>query len=130
MIDEVYTVFLNGMPLKTFIGLFSMGLIGALLFYLGKIYKALNPKMPKLKISLREVIRAVIKLILSLSSLAICIVYFKEISPVLFNIAETEHEHVVDINGKSAILLGLGIDRLWSKLLSLSEGGAKLIKRQ
>ena len=130
MDEQVSSALLNGMPLNTFLGLFLVGVIGATLFYLGKIYKALNPNQPKLRLSAREVIRGLIKMILSLSSLAIFIVYFKEISPFFFNIAETEHEHVVDINGKSALLLGLGIDRLWTTLLNLSAGAAKLMKRQ
>ena len=128
MDEQVYSALLNGMAFKTFLPLFLIGTIGATLFYLGKIYKALNPNQPKLKLSAREVIRGLIKMVLSLTSLAIFIVYFKEMSPFFFNIAETEHEHVVDINMKSALILGLGIDRLWSTLLTLGEGGAKLMK--
>lgn len=129
MDEQVYSALLNGMAFKTFLGFFLSGVIGATLFYLGKIYKALNPNQPKLQLSARQVIRGLIKMILSLSSLAIFIIYFKEISPFFFNIVETEHEHVVDINSKSALILGLGIDRLWSTLLNLGAGGAKLIKR-
>lgn len=130
MDEEVYSLLLNGMPLKTFLGMFLMGVIGALLFYLGKIYKALNPNTPKLKLSVRDVIRGLIKMILSLSSLAVFIIYFKEMSPFFLNIADTDHEHIVDINGKSALLLGLGIDRLWNTLLNLGAGATKLKTRR
>lgn len=130
MDEQLYSTLLNGMAFKTFLGLFLVGAIGALLFYLGKIYKALNPNQPKLKLTVREVIRGLIKAILSFSSLALIIIYFKELSPFFLDIADTEHEHVVDINGKSALLLGLGIDRLWDGILTLGAGGAKLMKRQ
>ena len=126
MNEEVYTFMLNGMPLKTFIEMFLMGLIGAILFYLGKIYKALNPNTPRLKLSVRDVIRGLIKMILSLSSLAVFIIYFKEMSPFFFNIIETEHDHIVDINGKSSLLLGIGIDRLWNILLNMGSAGIKM----
>lgn len=130
MDTEVYSTLLNGMPMKTFLGFFLVGVIGAMLFYLGKIYKALNPNQPRIHLTGRDIARGVIKGILSLSSLALIIIYFKELSPFFLNITDSDHEHVVDINGKSALLLGLGIDRLWNTLLGLSEGGVKMIKRR
>ena len=130
MDGEVYSMLLNGMPVKTFLGMFLMGLIGAMLFYLGKIYKALSPNTPRLKLSVRDVVRALIKMVLSLSSLAVFIIYFKEMSPFFFNITDTDHEHIVDINGKSALLLGIGIDRLWNIILNIGAGGVKLMSKR
>lgn len=130
MDEQVYSVLLNGMPFKTFMGFFLIGMIGALLFYLSIIYKALNPNSPKIIFDWRKVIRGIIKLLMSFASLAICIIYFKEISPFLFNITGTEHDHVVDINGFSALILGIGIDRLWTGLLRAGTDGAKYLKKK
>lgn len=129
MDEEIYTLLLNGMPFKTFLGFFLLGMAGAFMFYLGKLYKKINQPVRE-EISWRRFIAGAIHLILSVMSLAVCIIYFKEISPFLFNITDSEHQHVVNVNGFSSLMLGMAIDRLWTSLLQASQGGAKLFKKR
>lgn len=129
MDEEVYKLLLNGMPFKTFIVFYLSGLAGSLLFFLGNVYKSIktDPTTPN-RWSWRAFIKGGIRVLLSLISLAAAIIYFPDISPILFNIDNgLELGAMVDINAKSAFLLGVGIDRIWKGLLSASESGAKAV---
>jgi hypothetical protein len=126
MIDEeTYKLLLNGMPFREFIVYYLIGMVGALMFFLGNLYNAIghDPDTPN-KWSWRHFIKGAIRVFLSLTSLAFAIIYFKEFSPFLFN---TTQSTVVDVNGFSALCLGIGIDRIWKGVLHT---GSQVIKKR
>lgn len=134
MEQEVYIVLLNGMPLSTFIAYYLIGIGGVLIFFLSNLHTAIttDPNTPNTW-SWKAFIKGGIRLTLALITLAFSIVYFKEMAPFLFNIAPdliTENDTIVNINGFSSLLMGIGIDHICKGLISMTYGGAKLIKKQ
>lgn len=127
MQDEFKELFLNGMSLSHFIFYYAMGLIGILMFFLVNLYSAIktDPKTPP-KWSWRAFLRGGIRLLLSLASLALAVLYFKELSPYIFN---TTDGIQIDINGFSSFMLGVLIDRLWKSLMS-ADKTLKLIAKK
>ena len=120
---EVAKLLLNGMSFKHFLVYFMIGMIGALMFFLGNLYSAIKTDTgTPFKWSWKAFMKGGIRVLLSLTSLAFSIIYFKEISPFLFNITG---DGVVDVNGFSALCLGIGIDRLWKGVLHVGHESIK-----
>ena len=132
MDEEVYNLLLNGMPFKHFIVYYVIGVAGGLVFFLGNVYNSIKTDTTTPNHwSWRAFIKGGIRVFLMLITLAFGIVYFPEISPILFNVTDFEMDvAMVDINSKSAFLMGIGIDRLWKALLSVSESGAKAVLKK
>jgi hypothetical protein len=124
MESNVTEILLNGMPLGQFIGYYIIGMAGALMFFLGNLYKGITQDTSTpMKFSWRYFVKGLIRVVLSLTTLAFGILYFSELSPFLFQLTEGQF---VEINGFSALLLGIGVDSLWKKLLAVGIDGAKV----
>ena len=120
---EVAKLLLNGMSFKHFLVYFMIGMIGALMFFLGNLYSAIKTDTgTPFKWSWKAFMKGGIRVLLSLTSLAFSIIYFKEMSPFLFNITG---DGIVDVNGFSALCLGIGIDRLWKGVLHVGHESIK-----
>jgi hypothetical protein len=129
--NEVTEILLNGMPINEFISFYLIGAVGALMFFLGNLYKGITQNVDTpMTFSWRYFVRGLIRVVLALTSLAFGIIYFSDLSKYLFNLQEGQ---TAELNGFSALLLGIGIDGLWKKLLQVgiegSRAGAKAIKK-
>jgi hypothetical protein len=128
MDEEVYKLLLNGMEFKHFIVYYAIGIVGALMFFLSNLFKAIKTDSNTPNIwSWKAFLKGGIRMVLSFVSLAFAIIYFKEFSPFLF---KTSNEVIVDVNGFSALCLGMGIDGIWKGILKVGTPiTTKIVKR-
>ena len=111
------------MSFEKFIGFYLIGATGALMFFLSSVYNAIKKDITTpMNFSWKYFMRGMIRIILALISLSFAIVYFSDFSKHLFNLSDGQ---IVELNGFSALLMGVGIDDLWKKLLSAGASGAK-----
>jgi hypothetical protein len=123
MSPEIVEILLNGMSFEKFIGFYLIGATGALMFFLSSVYNAIKKDITTpMNFSWKYFMRGMIRIILALISLSFAIVYFSDFSKHLFNLSDGQ---IVELNGFSALLMGVGIDDLWKKLLSAGASGAK-----
>jgi hypothetical protein len=130
MENEIKTLLLNGMPFSNFIVFYLVGIAGAVMFYLANVYESimLDDKTPS-KWSWKHFFKGTIRIVLSLITLAVVIIWFKDLSPFLFNASGIEVE-TVDINALSSFIAGIGIDGAWKKILGIKKVGQKIVKNK
>jgi TRAP-type C4-dicarboxylate transport system permease large subunit len=125
--NEVTEILLNEMPLGQFIGFYLIGTVGALMFFLGNLYKGITQDISTpMKFSWKHFVKGFIRVVLALVTLAFGIIYFSDLSQHLFSLSEGQ---VAELNGFSALLLGIGVDGLWKKLLQAGVDGMKVTEK-
>ena len=128
MNEEMQAILLNGMPLGEFVAYYLVGVVGIAFFFLSNLLTAIesDPNTPG---TFRWVyfIRGLIRVVLALMALGLGIIYFSELMQFIMEVPEGAD---VEINGFSALLLGIGVDGLSKKLVSVSIGGYQGIKKQ
>lgn len=129
MDNEVYQLLLNGMPIKEFLVYYIFGIAGALSFFLYSVWNAINEdsNTPS-KFSWKFLLKGTIRVVLSLITLAFVVIYFKQISPFMFDVTNTDVD--VKINGFSAFLAGVSIDTIWKALLGVGKKGTTTIVKK
>jgi len=125
MDEEVAGLLLNGMPFKQFIVFYLVAVGGVLLFFLHNLYKAIKVDTDTpMTFKWPYFIKGLIRVIMSLVSLAFGIIFFEEISMIIF-----ATEQPVELNALSALMMGIGVDRLWKGLLGVSNDIAKYMSK-
>ena len=135
--EEVAKLLLNGMPFREFIIFYLTGIFGIVIYFLGNLFVALeNDSSTPKHWSWRAFLKGGIRLFLSITGLAFGIIFFKELSPYLFNLSgmsSMPNDVVIDVNMLSAFLLGLIIDRVVKGglhiLIKSYNKGTNLIKK-
>ena len=117
---------LNGMPVGFFLAMLLISFLGVLVFFLSDVANSVkNDKRSPGKFDFWYMIRtSFARLFVGLICLAICIVYFSEISQMLLQIEEP-----VKMNGAVAFLLGIQIDVIVKKIVGYGKDGGKAIKK-
>jgi mannose/fructose/N-acetylgalactosamine-specific phosphotransferase system component IIC len=117
--QETYNLLLNGMPFEKFIVYFIFGFLGIAIFYLTNVYNGMknNQGTPK-HFSWFFFWKGTIRMILSLITLSLVIIFFKDIAPFLLN---TSENIPVELNGFSSLLIGTGIDGAWNMLIGIGK---------
>ena len=106
-------ILLNGMPLHEFVIFYLVAIGGMLMFFLHNLYTSIKTDInTPITFHWRYFWKGLIRVILSVLSLPAGIVFFGEISLMVF-----ATETPAELNALSALLLGIGVDRLWKGLL-------------
>jgi len=114
------------MPFKQFIVFYLVAVGGVALFFLHNLYTSI-----KLDVSTpptfvwKYFIKGLIRVVMSLLSLAFGIIFFKEISLIIF-----ATDQPVELNALSAFMMGIGVDRLWKGLLGVSDQTRKAVAKK
>jgi uncharacterized membrane protein len=117
-------VLLNGMPIAEFVQFYIVAMIGVLFFFIGRVYGAINlDKSTPFEWSWRHFMRGFIKLIGTLVIVPLGIVYFKDFAPWVLDLGEGG---VAELNGKSALLWGMGADAAVQKIFKAINSGKQI----
>jgi len=124
--EEVHKLVLNGMPFGEFIVFYFFALAGAISFFLFSLYKAIkmDSRTPG-AFSWKHFSMGAIRVVLSIILLAISIIFWEQISLVIFAV-----EDPVPLNGWSSFMLGTLIDRLLEAILGGGEDASKFIAKR
>lgn len=126
MEGEVHKLLLNGMPFGEFIVFYVFALAGALSFFLFSLYKAIKTDLRTPNwFSWKHFSMGAIRVTLSVLLLALSIIFWKQISMVIFAVEEP-----VTLNGWSSFMLGTLIDRLLEAVLGGGKGAGKFIMKR
>lgn len=126
MDEEVAGLLLNGMPLKQFIVFYLIAVGGALIFFLHNLYTSIKEdSSTPMTFKWRYFVKGLIRVVMSLVSLAFGIIFFGEISLIIF-----ATDQPVELNALSAFLMGVGVDRLWKGLLGVSNQTRKAVAKK
>lgn len=118
------TLLLNGMTIGHFFVYYLVGVFGIAYVFLGNLLKAIesDPTTPR-TFQWVYFVKGLIRVILALMSLAFGILYFSELMSYIMEVPEGVE---VEINGFSALIMGIGIDGLSKRLVSASIDGYKI----
>jgi hypothetical protein len=126
MDEEVAGLLLNGMPLKQFIVFYLVAVGGALIFFLHNLYTSIKvDSSTPMTFQWKYFIKGLIRVIMSLVSLAFGIIFFTDISLIIF-----ATDQPVELNALSAFLMGVGVDRLWKGLLGVGEETRRAVAKR
>lgn len=109
-----------------FIAMWIIAMVGVILFFLIGVLRKMNvgSATPN-KFSLRLFLKGVIRVIVSVIVIAFAIIYYPELSVQILGAPEP-----LEINGMTALLLGLTLDSIIKKIYDLSvDSGNVLYKR-
>lgn len=128
MNEDMQSILLNGMPIGVFLAYYLVGVFGIAFLFLSNLLKAIesDPSTPR-TFKWIYFIKGLVRLVLALMALAFGIVYFSEL---MGYIAEVPEGAEVEITGFSALLVGISVDQLSKKLVSLSLSSYKVVKKQ
>lgn len=128
MNEEMQAVILNGMPLGQFVAYYLVGVFGIAFFFLSNLLKAIetDPTTPR-TFQWIYFVKGLIRVVLALMALAFGIVYFSELMGYIVDVPQGAE---VEITGFSALLVGISVDQLSKKLVSLSIGSYKGIQKR
>lgn len=117
---------LNGMPVGFFLAMLLISFLGVLVFFLSDVVNSVKHDFRSpVKFDFWYMIRtSFARLFMGLICLAICIVYFSEISQMVLQVTEP-----VKINGAVAFLLGIQVDVIVKKIVGYGKDGGKAIRK-
>ena len=118
MEEEVTKILLNGMEVPYFIAMVLLALAGVLVFFIHEIIKAIKYDIrTPAKFNFKTMLKmSALRILLALIIIPISIVYFGEMSKIVFQI-----ENPLSINGFVAFMMGMSVDRLIEGIV----GGSK-----
>lgn len=123
---EISKHLLNGMPVGFFLAMLLISFLGVLVFFLSDVANSVkHDRRSPGRFDFWYMIKtSFARLFMGLICLAICIVYFSEISQMALKIEEP-----VEINGAVAFLLGIQIDVIAKKIIGYGKDGGKAIRK-
>lgn len=123
---EITKHLLNGMPVGFFLAMLLISFLGVLVFFLSDVaHSVKNDKRSPGKFDFWYMVRtSFARLFVGLICLAVCIVYFSEISQIVLQVQDP-----VKMNGAVAFLLGIQVDVIVKKIVGFSKDGGKAIKK-
>lgn len=124
---EVTRILLNGMPLAQFIAMFILAVLGVVVFFAKEVRNAIKyDKRTPDKFNFRQMFKmSALRILTGLIIIPIAIIYFGELSKMVFQIAEP-----LEMNGFVAFSLGMGIDRLVDGVLGYGKEGKELFNHK
>ena len=119
--ENLKDILLNGMETDTFILYYVIALVGVFLFFMGRVYGAINLD-PKTSFTWnwRHFWAGTIKVMATMLLLPLVIIYFSDFGPWMFDLSEGS---TIDLNAKSAFLTGIGIDGMIIRIFKLINSG-------
>ena len=127
MKEDVTQVLLNGMTIPFFIAMLILALAGVIVFFIREIIRAMKyDKRTPEKFDFKTMFKmSALRILASLIIIPITIIYFGDMSRIVFGIAEP-----LQMNGFVAFLLGMSIDRLVDGVLGWGKDGGLYIVNQ
>jgi hypothetical protein len=127
MEGEVTNILLNGMELPFFIAMLLLAFAGVIAFFAIEVIKAIKYDMrtPK-KFDFKTMIKmSLLRILLALIIIPISIIYFGEISKVVFQIPDP-----LEMNGFVAFWLGVSIDKVLDGIIGGSKEGISILTKK
>jgi len=127
MEQEVVKILLNGMGLPFFIAMLIAALAGILVLFLTDVNSAIKrDKRTPSKFNFWYMVKTGgARIIVGLIVICVTIVYFGDISEIVFQI-----ESPLEINGVVAFFIGLGSDTIVKKIVKYGKDGSVVIKNK
>lgn len=126
MENEIHELILNGMPFNQFLVFYGFALAGSISFFLWSLYKAIsNDASTPFHFEWKHMIKGAIRVILTIFILAIAIIFWDKVSMFLFT-----SDAPVELNGWSAVLLGVLSDRLMEVILGGGDDVRKYVNKK
>lgn len=125
--EQLKEILLNGMSLPFFLAMLILALLGVGVFFAREVIHAIkyDNRTPE-KFDFKTMFKmSALRIFIGLVVIAITIVYFGEISKLVFQV-----EQPLEINGFIAFSLGLGVDRLVDGVLGWGKDGGVFIVNQ
>lgn len=127
MESDVTKILLNGMELPFFIAMWIIAIAGMIVLFLSDVGDAVkyDSRTPK-KFNFWYMLKSgAIRLITGIIVISIVIVYFEDVTAVVFN-----SESAVGIKGFSAFLLGLAVDVVIKKVVNYGKQSRQFLKKK
>lgn len=125
--NEVTQILLNGMSISFFIAMLIASFLGVLVLFLSDVVMAVkyDSRTPK-KFEFGYMFKTgAARLIIGIIVLCVTIIYFGEISRVIFQVEEP-----LAMNGGVAFLVGLGIDTIVKKAVAFGKVPTEYLMRK
>jgi hypothetical protein len=124
MQEEVGKILLNGMAVEFFLAMYGLAIAGVLVFFLRQVYSAMKYDIrTPTKFHFGTMLKmSALRMVIGLIVIAVSIIYFGEISKIVFQIQEP-----LQMNGAVAFMLGVGIDKLVDGMLGAGKEGGNFV---
>ena len=127
MENEIIKILLNGMEIPFFIAMFIAALLGILVLFLTDVSSAVKrDKTTPGKFNFWYMLKTgAARIIVGLIVISVTIVYFGEISKIVFQI-----DFPLKVNGVVAFFIGLGSDTIVKKVVKYGKDSTIMIKNK